>query len=82
MLNTSLGFSLIMSIIISGIIYVVTNNKKKNEEKEKEKLNDIIILFVISFIVILFGKLCISEPTTISTSAIKVSDVKGGQCPF
>ena len=82
MLNTSLGFSLIMSIIISGIIYVVTNNKKKNEEQEKEKLNDIIILFVISFIVILFGKLCISESTNSSTTMVKVTDVKGGQCPF
>ena len=48
MLNTSLGFSLIISVIISGIIYVITNNKEKSERQQKEKLNDIIILFVIT----------------------------------
>ena len=39
-----------------------------------------IILFVITFIVVLFGKLCLSESS--STTLVKASEMKGGQCPF
>ena len=34
-----------------------------------------------TFVVVLFGKLCIGESSSSST-VVKVSDVKGGQCPF
>lgn len=80
MFDTALGFSTIVSIIITFIIYVVTRDKNKSEKQQKDKMNDMIILFVITFIVVLFGKLCLSDNT--STTIIKTSEIKGGQCPF
>ena len=47
MLDTALGFSLLVSTIITAIVYVVTRSKNKSEEEQKDKLNDTIILFVI-----------------------------------
>ena len=81
MLDTALGFSLMVSVVVTAIIYVVTRDKNKTEQEQKDKLNDTIIVFVITFIVVLFGKLCIGESST-STTLVKVTDVKGGQCPF
>tara|TARA_B110000495_G_C22740252_1_gene434034 strand:+ start:95 stop:340 length:246 start_codon:yes stop_codon:yes gene_type:complete len=81
MLDTALGFSLMVSVVVTTIVYVVTRDKKKTEQEQKDKLNDTIIVFVITFIVVLFGKLCIGESST-STTLVKVTDVKGGQCPF
>jgi hypothetical protein len=80
MLDTSIGFSLMVSVIITTIMYVITRDKHKSEQSQKDKLNDTIILFVITFIVVLFAKLCLSEQT--STTLVKTSDIKGGQCPF
>ena len=80
MLDTALGFSIIVSIIITFIIYVVTRDKNKSEKQQKDKMNDMIILYVITFIVVLFGKLCISDVP--STTLIKTTEIKGGQCPF
>jgi len=80
MLDTAMGFSLMVSVVITSVIYFVTREKHKSEQEQKDKLNDIIILFVITFIVVLFGKLCLSEYP--STTLVKVTDMKGGQCPF
>ena len=81
MLDTALGFSLLVSTIITCIVYFVTREKRMPEAEQKGKLNDTIILFVITFIVVLFGKLCISESTP-TTTLLKVPDVTSGQCPF
>ena len=80
MLDTAMGFSIMVSVVITFIVYVVTRDKNKSEQEQKDKLNDMIILFVITFIVVLFGKLCLSDST--STAMVKVTDMKGGQCPF
>jgi hypothetical protein len=84
MLDTALGFSFMVAIVITSIVYVVTRDKNRTEQEQKDKLNDTIILFVITFIVVLFGKLCLGESSisTISTTLVKATDVKGGQCPF
>jgi hypothetical protein len=81
MLDTALGFSILVSTIITCIVYFVTRSKRISEAEKKDKLNDTIIIFVITFVVVLFGKLCIGESSS-STTVVKVSDVKGGQCPF
>mgnify|MGYP000338963865 FL=1 len=81
MLDTALGFSLMVSVVITSIVYVVTRDKNRTEQEQKDKLNDTIIVCVITFIVVLFGKLCLGESST-STTLIKATDVKGGQCPF
>ena len=80
MLDTAMGFSIMVSIVITALIYFVTREKNRTEQEQKDKLNDTIILFVITFIVVLFGKLCLSDQT--STTLVKVTDAKGGQCPF
>ena len=80
MFDTAMGFSIIVSIIITFCIYVVTRDKNKSEQQQKDKMNDMVILFVITFIVVLFGRLCMSEQS--STTLIKTTDIKGGQCPF
>jgi len=81
MLDTALGFSLMVSVVITSIVYVVTRDKNRTEQEQKDKLNDTIIVCVITFIVVLFGKLCLGESST-STTLVKATDVKGGQCPF
>ncbi len=80
MFNTALGFSTLVSVIITFVIYVITRDKNKSEQQQKDKMNDMIILFVITFIVVLFGKLCLSESK--STILVKTNELKGGQCPF
>jgi len=59
----------------------VTREKRITEAEKKDKLNDTIIIFVITFVVVLFGKMCIGDSTS-STTLVKVADVTGGQCPF
>ena len=80
MLDTAMGFSIMVSLVITSIIYLVTRDKNRSEQEQKDKLNDTIVMFVITFIVVLFGKLCLSESP--STTLVKVTDMKGGQCPF
>ena len=82
MLDTSFGFSLLVSSIITAIVYVITREKDVTEKQQKSKLNDTIILFVITFTVVLFGKLCLSGSSTPITTMVKTTDMKGGQCPF
>ena len=82
MLQNAFGFSLIMSSIITGLVYVITREKSKSEQEKQDKLNDLIILFVITFVVVLFGKLCVSNTTTTTSTLIKQPEMKGGQCPF
>ena len=80
MFDTAIGFSIIVSIIITFVVYVITRDKNKTEQQQKDKMNDMIILCVITFIVTLFGKLCLGEKP--STTLIKATEIKGGQCPF
>tara|TARA_B100000900_G_C20454964_1_gene664773 strand:+ start:718 stop:966 length:249 start_codon:yes stop_codon:yes gene_type:complete len=82
MLNTSLGFSFVSSTIITALIYFVTREKNKTEQEQKDKLQHMIMIYVISFIVILFGKLCLSDKRIDQVSVMKSPEMKGGQCPF
>ena len=82
MWDTAIGFSLISSTIITLITYIATRGKNKSEQEQKDKLNDMIILFVICFIVVMFGKLCLNDNLTNSPSVAKVVERSGGQCPF
>ncbi len=82
MFDTTLGFSLIVSIIITLITYIATRGKNKTEEEQKDKLNDMIILFIICFMVVMFGKLCMNSSSPTNSTVVKISDTKSGQCPF
>ena len=82
MWDSSLGFSLIVSTIITVITYVATREKIKSEQEQKDKVNDMVILFIVSMVVIMFAKICFSEYSTKSPSVAKAVDSKGGQCPF
>jgi hypothetical protein len=73
-------FGLVTSSIITFISYIITKSKNRSEQEQKDKLNDMIILFIVCFVVIVVGKILISgNNSTIST---KVVESKGGQCPF
>jgi len=80
MLDNDIGFSLVVSSVITTIVYFVTREKNKTKQEQKDKFNDTIIVFVITLIVVLLGKLCLGGNT--STALVKVNDLKGGQCPF
>ena len=80
MLDNDIGFSLVVSSVITTIVYFVTREKNKTKQEQKDKFNDTIIVFVITLIVVLLGKLCLGDNT--STALVKVNDIKGGQCPF
>lgn len=84
MLQTSFGFSFLSASIITALIYFITREKHKTEQEQKEKIQHMIMIYVISFVVILFGKLCLSDKQVVMTQAAlsKVPDMKGGQCPF
>ena len=82
MLNTALGFSLFVSITITSVVYIVCRDKNKSEQEQKDKLNDMIILFIICFVIIVVGKIMISGSNTSTMSTAKVVESKGGQCPF
>ena len=75
-------FGLVTSTLITFISYIISRNKNKSEQEQKDKLNDMIILFVICFTVTIFGKICMGDSKSVQTSLVKVSDTKGGQCPF
>jgi K+-transporting ATPase A subunit len=80
MIDTAIGFSLLVSVIITAVVYISGRDKNLNEKQQKEKTNEMIILFVVCFVVVMFGKLCTSSKT--STTLVKQTDMKGGQCPF
>ena len=82
MWDSSLGFSLIVSTIITLITYVVSREKNRSEQQQTDKKNDMVILFIVSVVVIMFAKLCFNEYSVKSPSAAKAIDSKGGQCPF
>ena len=81
MFTNAFGFSLLLASIITSIVYVITREKSKSEKEQQDKLHETIILFVITFIVVLFGKIALSESPK-STTVVRMNDVKGGQCPF
>ena len=56
--------------------------KNKSEQEQKDKLNDMIILFIICFVIIVVGKIMISSSNSTTMSTAKVVESKGGQCPF
>jgi len=82
MWDTAIGFSLISSTIITLITYIATRGKNKSEQEQKDKLNDMIILFIICFMVIMFGKLCLNDNLTKPSSVTNVVERSTGQCPF
>ena len=82
MWDTAIGFSLISSTIITLITYIATRGKNKSEQEQKDKLNDMIILFIICFMVIMLGKLCLNDNLTKPPSVTNVVERSGGQCPF
>ena len=88
MLDSSLGFSLLISTIVTVIMYVATRSKNKSEQEQKDKQNDMIILFIVCFMVVMVSKLCLNSMSDtgggIKPSAVvaKVIETKGGQCPF
>ena len=88
MFDSSLGFSLLISTIVTVIMYVATRSKNKSEQEQKDKQNDMIILFIVCFMVIMIGKLCLNSMSdnnsTLKPSSViaKVVETKGGQCPF
>ena len=86
MLNTSLGFSFVASSIITALIYFITREKNKTEQEQKDKLQHMIIIYVISFVVILFGRMCLTDTPQTHASTMKAVEMKGGgtggQCPF
>lgn len=74
-------FGLITSTLITFISYIISKNKNKSEQEQKDKLNDMIILFIVCFVIIVVGKIMISGSTATMSTA-KVVETKGGQCPF
>ena len=75
-------FGLVTSTLITFISYIISRNKNKSEQEQKDKLNDMIILFIICFVIIVVGKIMISGSNTSTMSNAKVVETKGGQCPF
>ena len=74
-------FGLITSTLITFISYIIYKTKNKSEQEQKDKLNDMVILFIVCFVIIVIGKIMVSGTTTTMSSA-KVVETKGGQCPF
>lgn len=80
MIDTAIGFSLLISVIVTSVFYIINRDKNLSEKRQKEKMNELGILFVLCFVVVMFGKLCTSPKS--STTLVKQTDMKGGQCPF
>ena len=74
-------FGLITSTLITFISYIIYKTKNKSEQEQKDKLNDMVILFILCFVIIVIGKIMVSG-TTSTMSTAKVVETKGGQCPF
>lgn len=74
-------FGLITSTLITFISYIIYKTKNKSEQEQKDKLNDMVILFILCFVIIVIGKIMVSGTTTTMSTA-KVVETKGGQCPF
>ena len=81
MFDNPFVFGLMTSTLITFISYIINKSKSKSDQEQTDKLNDIIILFVVCFVIIVVGKIMVSgiTPSTLST---KVVETKGGQCPF
>lgn len=75
-------FGLVTSTLITFISYIISKNRNKSEQEQKDKLNDMIILFILCFVIIVVGKIMVSGSNTPTMSATKVVETKGGQCPF
>jgi len=75
-------FGLLTSTLITFISYMISKTKNKSEQEQKDKLNDMVILFIVCFVIIVVGKIMISGSTTSTMSTAKVVESKGGQCPF
>jgi hypothetical protein len=74
-------FGLIVSTLITFIYYIITKSKNNSEQEQKDKLNDIIILFIVCFVIIVIGRILIGSSSNMPSTA-KVVETKGGQCPF
>ena len=74
-------FSLMTSTLITIISYMIYKTKNKSEQEQKDKLNDMVILFIVCFVIIVVGRIIIGSSSNTSSTA-KVVETKGGQCPF
>jgi hypothetical protein len=82
MFDNPFVFGLITSTLITFISYMIYKTKNKSEQEQKDKLNDMVILFIVCFVIIVVGKIMVSGSTTSTMSSAKVVESKGGQCPF
>jgi cytochrome bd-type quinol oxidase subunit 2 len=82
MFDNPFVFGLITSTLITFISYMIYKTKNKSEQEQKDKLNDMVILFIVCFVIIVVGKIMVSGSTTSTMSTAKVVESKGGQCPF
>ena len=82
MFDNPFVFGLMTSTLITFISYIISKTKNKSEQEQKDKLNDMIILFIVCFVIIVVGKIMVSGSTTSTMSTAKVIESKGGQCPF
>ena len=81
MFDNPFVFGLMTSTLITFISYMISKTKNKSDQEQKDKLNDMVILFIVCFVIIVIGKIMVSGTTTTMSSA-KVVETKGGQCPF
>ena len=82
MFDNPFVFGLMTSTLITFISYMISKTKNKSDQEQKDKLNDMVILFIVCFVIIVVGKIMISGSTTSTMSTAKVIESKGGQCPF
>jgi hypothetical protein len=82
MFDNPFVFGLTTSTLITFISYIINKSKNKSEQEQKDKLNDMVILFILCFVIIVVGKIMISGTNTPTMSVAKVVESKGGQCPF
>ena len=82
MFDNPFVFGLMTSTLITFISYMISKTKNKSDQEQKDKLNDMVILFIVCFVIIVVGKIMISGSTTSTMSTAKVVESKGGQCPF
>jgi len=82
MLGNAFVFGLVVSTVITIVIYMINKSKNKSEQEQSDKLNDMVILFITCFVLIVMTRIFFDSllPTTMSTSP--VVETKGGQCPF
>ncbi len=81
MISSTLGFSLVVSVIIVLIMYFIDKDKYK-DKTEKQHLNDKIIMFIVIFSVVCITKACINHESIIGDSKPIVQAIKSRSMSF